>query len=97
MAIKTYVQVEHETDEAGRITPFCLVFHKKPYQIDKVLEARQAVAVNAGGNGLRYTIRIAQRKTYLFLEDCNRWFVEEKVPHEIARVGGLVHGDMSRF
>lgn len=97
MAIKTYVQVEYEIDESGMITPLCLVFHKWTYPIDKVLEARQAIAVNAGGNGLRYTVRIAQRKTYLFLDDSNRWFVEEKVPHEIARVGGIIHEDMSRF
>lgn len=97
MAIKTYVQVEFETNEVGDITPLCLVFHQRRYMIDRVLEARQATAMNVGGNGLRYTVRIAQRKTYLFLDDYNRWFVEEKVPHEIARVGGLVHGDMSRF
>ncbi len=97
MAIKTYVQVEYETNEFGAITPTCLTFHQKRYCIDKVLESCQAAASNVGGNGLRYTVRIAQRKTYLFMDDHNNWFVEENVPHEIARLGGLVHGDASRF
>jgi hypothetical protein len=36
-------------------------------------------------------VRIGHGKAYLFLDDLGRWFVEEKVSHEICRVGGLVH------
>ncbi len=97
LAIKTFVSVRYETDELGGIHPLQLVFRRRPYQIDRVLEARQAVAQNVGGNGLRFTVRIGQRKTYLFLSDQDQWFVEEKVPHEIARVGGLVQGENYAF
>ena len=97
MAIKTYVEVGHTTDQQGSITPLWLCFKSRHYQIDRVLEARQAVAQNVGGNGLRFTVRIGQRKTYLFLDDHNRWFVEEKVAHEIPRVGGIVLGEQYSF
>lgn len=97
MAIKTFVQVGYEADEQGGVMPRWLLFRAQRYEIDRVLEARQAVAANVGGNGLRYTVRIGPRKAYLFLDDFNRWFVEEKVPFEIARVGGIVHGNPYPF
>ena len=79
------------------ITPRWLVFRQRRIEIDRVLEFRPAVAVNTGGHGLRYTIRVGQRKAFLFLDDAGRWFVEEKVPHEIPRVGGIVQGDAYSF
>ena len=91
MARKTFVQVGHETDEGGSILPRWLVFRGRCFSIDQVLDEGPAVAVNVGGNGFRYTVRIGHGKTYLFLDDVGRWFVEEKVAHEICRVGGLVH------
>lgn len=97
MAIKTYVQVGFVADELGGIQPHWLLFQQRRFQVDRVLDVRQAVALNVGGNGLRFTVRIGQRKTYLFLDDHNRWFVEEKVRHEIARVGGLVQEDLYAF
>ncbi|NLM85497.1 MAG: hypothetical protein GX171_02250 [Clostridiales bacterium] len=97
MAIKTYVPVGFETDEQGGLFPRWLCFRRQRFDIDQVLELRQAVAVNVGGHGLRFTVRIGQRKAYLFLDDYDRWFVEEKVPHEIARVGGLVIGENYAF
>lgn len=97
MAIKTFVKVGFRTDEQGGIMPVWMDFRSQRYQIDKVLEARPACAVNAGGTGLRYLVRIGQRKAYLFLDDFNRWFVEEKVPYEIARMGGLVHAEQYPF
>lgn len=97
MAIKTFVQVGHETDELGSVVPLWLCFRGQKYPIDRVLEVRPAAALNAGGHGLRYTVRIRQRKAYLFLDDFNRWFVEEKVAHEIPRVGGLVQGNPYSF
>ena len=35
--------------------------------------------VAVGGAGIRYTVRIQNRETYLFLEE-NRWFVERRMP-----------------
>lgn len=97
MAIKTYVEVGHDTNEQGQVTPRWLVFRSQRIDIGRVLEIRPSIALNTGGNGLRYTIRIGQRKAYIFLDDADRWFVEEKVPHEIPRVGGLVQGNGYSF
>ncbi|MGI6725946.1 MAG: hypothetical protein ACOX62_07110 [Christensenellales bacterium] len=86
MAIKTYVAVGFDTDELGIVQPRWLAFHRQYMTIDRVLESRQAIAVYAGGNGLRYTIRIGQRRTILFQDSFNRWFVEEKnAPKDSAR------------
>lgn len=93
MAIRTYVKVSAIVDEIGNITPQQLTFKGQSYEIDKVLDVRQAAAINAGGQGIRYTVRIGFHKTYLFHDDAQRWFVEEKVPHEISRVGGLIASD----
>lgn len=97
MARKTFVQVGHETNEQGDIRPLWLIFREKRFVIDQVMDIGPAVAVNVGGYGLRYTVRIGHGKTYLFLDDFNRWFVEEKVPEEICRVGSLVHGNPYMF
>lgn len=91
MAKKTFVQVGHETNPQGIIRPLWLIFQEMRFVIDQVMDAGPAVAMNVGGHGQRFTVRIGHGKTYLFLDDFNRWFVEEKVAHEICRVGGLVH------
>ncbi len=97
MAIKTYVKVGHETDEEGNITPQWIVFKRRRYEIDRILDVGQAHAINVGGFGMRYLVRIDNRKAYLFQEDSLRWFVEEKIPGEIPRVGGIVLGENYSF
>lgn len=97
MAIKTYVRVGCETDERGHVTPRWLVFKRRRYDISRVLDVAQAHAVNVGGFGTRFLVRIDGRKTYLFQEDSLRWFVEEKIPGEIPRVGGIVLVEQHRF
>ena len=47
----------------------------RKYDIDEVKDKCRAASLKAGGCGLRYTIRIGARDTYLFDED-GRWFVE---------------------
>ena len=78
MAVRTYVQVIATFDKEGLITPHALTFHGKQYIIDRVLDRRTATASKAGGQGLRYTVRIGERQTYIFLDEKQRWFVEEK-------------------
>ena len=48
------------------------------YEIDRVLHVCRAASLKAGGAGIRYTVRIQNRETYLFLEE-NRWFVERRM------------------
>ena len=47
------------------------------YEIDKLCDRRQAAASKVGGSGIRYTIQINGRETFLF-EDDELWFVEAK-------------------
>ncbi len=88
MEIKTYVGVIFDTDELGIVQPRQLVFHHRRMTIDRVLESRQAIAIHVGGNGLRYTVCIGQRRTNLFWDHYNRWFVEEKKPCKTACIDG---------
>ena len=48
------------------------------YEIDRVLDVRRAASLKAGGMGIRYTVRINGKQSYLFYEE-PRWFVEAKV------------------
>jgi hypothetical protein len=56
------------------------------FEIDRVLDIRQAAAMKAGGQGDRYTVRINGQQSYLFFErstnqtvnQLGRWFVERK-------------------
>ncbi len=56
------------------------------YEIDRIIDIRQAVAMKAGGQGDRYTIMIRGNQSYLFFgrnasltgNNIGRWFVERK-------------------
>ena len=74
---KRYVDVVARFDPDGKIIPIKINWHDgSVFLIDRVLDIRRAASLKAGGAGLRYTCRINNRETYLFLEE-NRWFVEE--------------------
>ena len=77
---KTYVQVIATFHEDGTITPHALTFHDHQFLIDRVLDRRPAAATKAGGQGMRYTVRIGEKQTYIFCDEQQRWFVEEKDP-----------------
>jgi hypothetical protein len=93
---KTYVSAGHDTDELGVITPLWIVFCGTKYDIDRVLDVRQAASA-AGGFGTRFTVRIGKKQTYVFLDSYHRWFVEEKVPNEPARADSRFQGETYRF
>ncbi|MBQ9316573.1 MAG: hypothetical protein IJ203_07095 [Atopobiaceae bacterium] len=50
------------------------------YQIDRVLDARQAYSLKTGGTGIRYTIRVGEHDTYLWYEG-PPWFVEARTAY----------------
>jgi hypothetical protein len=84
--VKVYVPVNASFDADGTMIPTALVFDGRSYQINKVLDIRQAAAMKAGGQGDRYTVRINGQQSYLFFErstepykgNIGRWFVERK-------------------
>ena len=74
---KEYVKVRADFMPDGRILP--LMFKTEDGQktiIDRILDVRQAPALKAGGQGVRYTCRIGDQVIYLF-HDRNYWFLEE--------------------
>ena len=78
MARKVFVAVTAKFDTEGRITPLSLVWEDGAvYEIDRVTDVRRAASLKAGGMGIRYTVRINGRQSYLFYEE-PRWFVEAK-------------------
>jgi hypothetical protein len=84
---KTYVKVYSVTDEEGKTLPVAVVWRDgRRYEIDRVLEARQAHSLKVGGAGMRYYVQIGGRRTYLFYEG-PRWFVEEIVPEVRVELG----------
>ncbi len=78
MARKVFVPVMVQYDIEGKMTPIAIEWEDGTiFEIDKVLDVRRAASLKAGGQGIRYTIRIGNRETYLFYENPN-WFVVGK-------------------
>jgi hypothetical protein len=75
---KAYVGVTSYTDAEANITPLFVVWEDgRKYEIDEVLDMRHVAG--GGGIGMRYTIRIGSRTTYLWHEDdVDAWYVERK-------------------
>lgn len=75
---KVYVEVTAVFDVEGRLYPKSIRWEDGTvYEIDRVLDVCRAASLKAGGAGIRYTVRIQNQRTFLFLEE-NRWFVERK-------------------
>ena len=78
MARKVFVEVTAKFDAEGRVTPLSLVWEDgTTFTIDQVTDVRRAASLKAGGMGIRYTVQIRGKQSYLFYE-APRWFVEGK-------------------
>lgn len=76
---KVFVEVTARFDVDGAIVPLSIRWEDGTlFEIDRVLDVRQAASLKAGGQGIRYTIRIGSHRTFLFYE-APRWFVEGKI------------------
>ena len=78
MARRAYVKLVAAFSPEGAVTPLSVEWEDgRKFDVDKLLDVRRAAATKAGGQGMRYTVRISGHETYLF-EDEGRWFVEAK-------------------
>jgi len=78
VARRAYVKVIVEYSPEGKIKPLSVEWEDgRCFEVDRLLDVRRAASTKAGGQGMRYTVRILGRETYLF-EDEGRWFVEAK-------------------
>ena len=84
---KVYVAVKADFNEEGIMLPREITWEDGTrFEIDRVLDIRQAAAMKAGGQGDRYTVRINGQQSYLFFErstnqtgnNLGRWFVERR-------------------
>lgn len=76
---KVYVSVNLDVDNEGNFIPRLIRWvDGRIFEIDKLMRKCRAAA-KVGGFGIRYTVIIAGRETYLFHENgSNKWFVEAK-------------------
>lgn len=75
---KVYVGVELSVSPQGDVRPRTIIFEDgNKYQIDRLRQKCRAHATKVGGTGIRYTVIICNKETYLY-EDDGRGFVEAK-------------------
>ena len=75
---KVFVGVTARFEPDGKIIPLSVLWEDgRTFEIDKILDVRRAASLKAGGAGIRYTVRIGRRETFLFLEE-GRWFVQHR-------------------
>ncbi len=75
---KTYVNVLAKFDREGGVTPLRIKWEDgRTFTVDSVLDVRRAASIKGGGLGIRYTICIGGRSTFLWRDD-DQWFVERK-------------------
>jgi hypothetical protein len=83
--IKQYVEVTARHDEDGVIVPIEITWEDgRHFEIDEILDKRQAASLKVGGHGLRYCVRVGGRETFLYYEN-PKWFVEAIVADPLTR------------
>jgi hypothetical protein len=69
---KVYVQVNADFSPEGVVTPLSFVWEDgRQFDIDHVLDIKRAASLKVGGLGLRYSIRVMGKDSYMWLEDEN--------------------------
>ena len=75
---KAFVSVNVDVEEEGTMHPrFIRGTNGLIFQIDQILYKCRASSKKAGGGGIRYTVMIKGRESFLFHEG-DKWFVEAK-------------------
>jgi hypothetical protein len=78
LARKVFVKVTVEFDPEGQLRPLWVTWEDgRVFAVDRVMDARRAASMKAGGAGMRYTCIIKNKPVYLFYEE-PRWFMEAK-------------------
>lgn len=85
---KVEVDVVAICRRGGKVEPYAFWWEDgTEYQIDRILSQERAVSLKAGIVGMRYTIRVRGRETYLFRDD-DLWFMERKGQYRVLDVHG---------
>ena len=79
-AYKVYVDVNEIQLKDGRLFPLSFIWEDGDrYEINRISDVRRAASLKAGGTGIRYTVRVRQKETFMFLEEdgeTHKWFME---------------------
>ena len=76
---KVYVAVNLDVDIEGKIRPRSIRWEDgHVYEIDRLKQRIRAASTKVGGTGIRYTVQICGKPTFLFDEENGKWFVEAK-------------------
>lgn len=76
---KVYVKVNADHDIDGSCRPRSIILEDgRKFNIYRLKQVRRAASTKVGGTGLRYTVSILGKDTYLFDEENGKWFVELK-------------------
>jgi hypothetical protein len=74
---KVFVGIIAEHSMDGKIRPLTLKWADgRTFEIDKVIDVRQAASLKGGGQGMRYTCWIRNKEVYLFCDE-GQWFIEK--------------------
>lgn len=75
---KVFVEITAKHDINGSVRPLTIKWEDgRVFEVDRLLDVRQAASLKAGGMGTRYTCRICNKQVYLFC-DQGKWFMERK-------------------
>ncbi|MFI3238876.1 MAG: hypothetical protein R3Y47_12765 [Lachnospiraceae bacterium] len=75
---KVYVDVVLINDKQGELRPLSITWEDgRVYEIDRIKHKCRAASLKVGGCGMRYTVVICGKESYLFHEE-DKWFVEGK-------------------
>ena len=74
---KIFVEVTAKHDINGSVRPLTIKWEDgRVFEVDRVLDVRQAPSLKGGALGIRYTCRICNKEVFLF-DDEGRWFLEK--------------------
>lgn len=75
---KAHVSVNVDVDESGELHPRLIRWcNGTVYPIDQILYKCRAASKKVNGGGIRYTVVIRGKESFLFKEG-DKWFVEQK-------------------
>lgn len=73
---KVFVELTAEHHLDGKIKPLAIKWSDgRVFEIDHILDVRQAASLKGAGQGMRYTCKIRGKEIFLFC-DARRCFIE---------------------
>lgn len=75
---KVFIEVITKHDIHGNVRPLSIKWEDgRVFEVDRLIDVRQAASLKGGGVGMRYTCNIRGRQVHLF-NDMGKWFMERK-------------------